>query len=99
MSDEMDDVLNEFIVESYESLDDLDRELVTLEQNANPDSLAGVFRAVHTIKGTSGFFGFNKLEAVTHVGENLLSKLRDGETEVDRPVTTALLSMSTPSAT
>jgi len=93
MSDEMDDVLNEFIVESYESLDDLDRELVTLEQNANPDSLAGVFRAVHTIKGTSGFFGFNKLEAVTHVGENLLSKLRDGETEVDRPITSALLSM------
>lgn len=93
MSDELDEVMQEFITESYESLDELDRELVTLEQEANPDSLAGIFRAIHTIKGTSGFLGLEKLEAVTHVGENLLSKLRDGILEVTTDITTALLQM------
>ena len=52
MSDELDEVIHEFIIESYESLDELDRELVTLEQNTTADSLARIFRAIHTIKGT-----------------------------------------------
>lgn len=93
MSDEFDDVLNEFIVESREGLDQLDRDLVTLERESTPDVLASIFRAVHTIKGTAGFFGFEKLEAVAHVGENLLSRLRDGELRADRAITTALLVM------
>jgi len=38
-----------------------------------------VFRTIHTIKGTCGFLGFNKLEKVAHAGENLLSRLRDGQ--------------------
>ena len=93
MSEELDEVMIEFITESYESLDDLDRQLVTLEQSADPDSLAGIFRAIHTIKGTSGFLGLSKLESVTHVGENLLSKLRDGKLDVTQDITTALLAM------
>ena len=93
MSDELDDVLNEFIIESYENLDSLDRDLVTLEQASTPDILASVFRAIHTIKGTAGFFGFETLESIAHVGENLLSRLRDGELEVTQTIVSALLSM------
>lgn len=93
MSDELDDVLSEFIIETYENLDTLDRDLVTLEQEATPDALASIFRAIHTVKGTSGFFGFETLESVAHVGENLLSRLRDGEIAVEQDIVTALLTM------
>jgi HPt (histidine-containing phosphotransfer) domain-containing protein len=73
-----DEIVREFLVESAENLDLLDRELVRLEKDPrNRDTLASVFRTIHTIKGTCGFLGFTKLESVAHVGENLLSKLRD----------------------
>lgn len=91
MSDELDDVLNEFVIETNENLDQLDRDLVALEQEATADTLASVFRAIHTIKGTAGFFGFATLESVAHVGENLLSRLRDGELSVTERIVSALL--------
>ena len=76
----MDDVVKEFLVESYENLDEMDRDLVALEQDPeSSDILARIFRTLHTIKGTCGFLGFSKLESVAHASENLLSKLRDGE--------------------
>jgi two-component system chemotaxis sensor kinase CheA len=90
---ELDEVVSEFITESHENLDQLDQELVELEQHPDPDVIARIFRTIHTIKGTSGFLGFNTLEAITHVGENLLSKLRDGDLSVTREITTALLAM------
>jgi two-component system chemotaxis sensor kinase CheA len=68
------DIVRDFLVESYENLDRLDRELVGLEKDPNDaEALASVFRTIHTIKGTCGFLGFGKLEAVAHVGENLLN--------------------------
>ena len=89
-----DEILREFLVESAENLDLLDRELVRLEKDPhNRDTLASVFRTIHTIKGTCGFLGFTKLESVAHVGENLLSKLRDGELALNPDITTALLQM------
>ncbi|MEE9258956.1 MAG: chemotaxis protein CheA [Nitrospinaceae bacterium] len=92
--DGMNAVVNEFLIESYENLDQLDRDLVDLEQNPTEQSLlASIFRTIHTIKGTCGFIGFNKLESVAHVGENLLSKLRDGELTLNPPLTSALLAM------
>lgn len=88
----MDEIVGEFLVESYENLDQLDRDLVTLESDpTNRDTLASIFRTIHTIKGTCGFLGFSKLEAVAHVGENLLSRLRDGLLTVDPEITSALL--------
>src|SRR5271167_3115819 len=88
------DIVQDFLVESYENLDRLDRELVGLEQNPQDrDALAGVFRTIHTIKGTCGFLGFDKLEKVAHVGENLLSRLRDGQLTLNPEITTALLGM------
>lgn len=88
------DIVKDFLVESYENLDRLDRDLVGLEKNPHDrDALAGVFRTIHTIKGTCGFLGFNKLEKVAHVGENLLTRLRDGKLTLNPQITTALLGM------
>ena len=90
----MNDIVNEFLVESRENLDLLDRELVHLERDpANREMLASIFRTIHTIKGTCGFLSFSKLEAVAHVGENLLSRMRDGELSLTAEITTALLTM------
>jgi two-component system chemotaxis sensor kinase CheA len=88
------DIVKDFLIESYENLDRLDRDLVGLEKNPEDvEALAGVFRTIHTIKGTCGFLGFNKLEAVAHVGENLLTRLRDRQLRLTPEITTALLSM------
>src|SRR5271167_1990462 len=88
------DIVKDFLVESYENLDRLDRDLVGLEKNPHDrDALSGVFRTIHTIKGTCGFLGFNKLEKVAHVGENLLTRLRDGQLTLNPQLTTALLGM------
>lgn len=88
---EIDEVVEEFLVESHENLDQLDRDLLALEEAAAPETLASIFRTLHTIKGTCGFLGFDHLETVAHAGENLLSRLRDGELEVTDDITTALL--------
>lgn len=77
--DEMDEVIKDFLVESAENLDRLDREFVELERSPDRlDLLASIFRAIHTIKGTCGFFGLHRLERLTHAGESLLARLRDG---------------------
>ncbi|WP_240666262.1 chemotaxis protein CheA [Oerskovia turbata] len=90
----MDEIVHEFLVESYENLDQLDQDLVALE--SDPSSrvlLSSIFRTVHTIKGTSGFLGFSSLERVSHVGESLLSELRDGERVMDPQVADVLLAL------
>ena len=88
------EIVKEFLVESYENLDRLDRDLIALEKEpTNREILASVFGTIHTIKGTSGFLAFNKLEAVTHVGESLLARLRDGQLTLSAEITTALLTM------
>jgi two-component system chemotaxis sensor kinase CheA len=88
----MDDIVREFLVESHENLDQLDRDLVALE--SEPGSrplLSSIFRTIHTIKGTSGFLAFGRLERLTHVGENLLVELRDGSRSMDHATTDVLL--------
>jgi two-component system chemotaxis sensor kinase CheA len=86
--------IEEFLVESAENLDQLDRDLVALEkQPDDPERLASIFRTVHTIKGNSGFFGFAKLGALAHSGEHLLGRLRDGKLRLDGHVSGNLYSM------
>ncbi len=76
----MDELLSEFLTETSESLATLDVELVKLEQDPNaPDLIDNIFRLVHTIKGTCGFLGLPRLEAVAHSAENVLGKVRDQE--------------------
>ena len=77
------DVIREFLAESHENLSRLDQELVELEQNPQDTALlASIFRTIHTIKGTCGFFAFSILERITHQAETLLSQLRDGKREL-----------------
>lgn len=91
---ESEDLIREFVVESLEGLDRLDQDLVDLEKDPlNSKKLASVFRAIHTIKGTCGFLGLPTLERVSHEGESLLSRLRDGDLVLDAPLTTVLLSL------
>lgn len=91
---QMDEIVQEFLVESHENLDQLDTDLIALEQEPGSRPLLGsIFRTIHTIKGTSGFLAYSKLEAVTHVGESLLSRLRDGELLLDPEMTSVLLEM------
>jgi two-component system chemotaxis sensor kinase CheA len=90
----MDEIVQEFLVESHENLDQLDHDLVELEQDPTSRALlSSIFRTIHTIKGTSGFLAFSQLESVTHVGESLLSRLRDGALQLTPEMTSALLTM------
>ncbi|MDO8106100.1 chemotaxis protein CheW [Isoptericola sp. b441] len=92
--EDLDEIVHEFLVESHENLDQLDSDLVALESAPGSRELLGsVFRTIHTIKGTSGFLAFGKLESLTHVGENLLVELRDGKRSMDQPTTDVLLRM------
>ena len=89
---ENEEFIREFLDESEENLDQLDQDFVSLEQDPHDhERLDSIYRAIHTIKGTSGFFGFSKLGAVAHAAENLLSRLRDGEVTLDARLTSALL--------
>jgi two-component system chemotaxis sensor kinase CheA len=75
----MDDLLREFLTETNESLDVVDVELVRFEQEPNNAKiLDNIFRLVHTIKGTCGFLGLPRLEALSHAAETLMGKFRDG---------------------
>src|SRR3954451_4676744 len=79
-------------MESHENLDQIDRDLVALEQNpSSRDLISRIFRAIHTIKGTSGFLAFTRLETLAHAGESLLSRLRDGVQPVTPTTITTLL--------
>ena len=82
--------IREFLIESNENLALLDSEIVELEKNPTDERLiSSVFRTIHTIKGTSGFFGFKILGSVAHIAENLLGQVR----EKQRPLTPDLVSL------
>src|SRR5205085_8405380 len=90
----MDDLLKEFLVETNESLDVVDVELVRFEQEPNNAEILGnVFRLVHTIKGTCGFLGLPRLEALAHAAETLMSKFRDGAPVTGEAVTLVLFAI------
>lgn len=75
----MDDLLQEFLSETGENLDTVDRELVRFEQDPNDrEILRNIFRLVHTVKGTCGFIGLPRLEALTHAAESVIGQFRDG---------------------
>ena len=87
----MDDLLREFVTETNESLDVVDVELVRFEQDPNNAKiLDNVFRLVHTIKGTCGFLGLPRLEALAHAAETLMGKFRDGLPATNDAVTLIL---------
>jgi len=93
--DNNDEMLTEFLLEAQEIFDQLDLDFVSLEQNPDDKKLVGnIFRAMHTLKGSSGFFAFHRVEKVAHAGESLLSKIRDGALALNEEITDALLGTS-----
>src|SRR6266436_814952 len=90
----MDDLLREFLTETHESLDTVDNQLVRFEQDPNNARiLDNIFRLVHTMKGTCGFLGLPRLEALAHAGETLMGKFRDGMPVTAEAVTLILSSI------
>ena len=76
----MNEVIREFILETNENLEKMNQDLVKLaKEPTDSETLARVFRTLHTVKGTAGFMGLMKLQALAHSAESLLSKLRSGE--------------------
>lgn len=90
----MDELLKEFLTETNESLDTVDVELVRFEQEPNNAKiLDNIFRLVHTIKGTCGFLGLPRLEALSHAAESLMGKFRDGMPVTGDAVTLILFTL------
>lgn len=75
----MDDLLRDFLTESTDNLQKLDQDLIALE--GRPDDLLlvhGMFRTIHTIKGTCGFAGLPRLEMLAQATESVLGAMREG---------------------
>jgi two-component system chemotaxis sensor kinase CheA len=88
-------LVTDLLIESFEGLDRFDRELLTLEKGArDSETLNVIFRVIHTLKGTAGCIGLGRIEATAHVGESLLSLLRDGKVQVHSGMVSALLALS-----
>ena len=84
--------MSDFIAETREGLEALDSELVRFEQHPDdPETLGGIFRLIHTIKGTCGFLGLMRLQTVAHAAENVLGGFRDGVVPVTPTAVSAVL--------
>ena len=88
----LDQVLHTFIVEARELLDDMEAALLRVAGEADPrESINAIFRAAHTIKGSSGLFGLDAIVAFTHVAESVLDRVRDGAVALDEPLVALML--------
>ncbi|MBI1749448.1 MAG: chemotaxis protein CheA [Acidobacteria bacterium] len=88
-------LLQDFLTECGELLQQLDETLVSLETAPeDPELLNLAFRALHTIKGTSGFMGFTQIVEIAHKAEDFLNLLRKGERKINRHVMDVLLAVS-----
>lgn len=86
------DDLKAFLVESYENLNQIERDIIDLEKTSiDGEILVRIYRAIHTIKGNCGFLPFPKLESVAHASENLLGYLREGKLDLHPSIISALL--------
>ena len=91
MDTETRELLDGFVVESRENLELAQRKLLALETGADSETLNELFRAIHTVKGAAGFFQLTVLGGLAHVGESLMSKVRDGDIPVTAPLVDLLL--------
>ena len=88
----MDEILSVFSVEAREQLEAMESGLMQLEKgDRDPETINAVFRAAHTIKGGAGVVEIHSVEKFTHVLENVLDRLRNGEIEVSGEMISALL--------
>ena len=89
--DEMREIIDEFIAESSELMDNVIQDIVSIEQTEDEEMINGIFRAVHTIKGTSSFLGFNVLSELAHKAEDVLGQVRKGELTIEQHIANVLL--------
>lgn len=87
-----DEILQDFLVEAGEILDDLGNQLVDLENSSDdPELLNAVFRGFHTIKGGASFLSLDSLVALCHLAEDVFNALRNGERAVDAQLMDVML--------
>lgn len=92
MPDEMEEIIDDFIMETQEVLEGLDEKFVELENRGeDPNLINEIFRSVHTIKGAAGFLGYQQVVDVSHRAETILKKIRDGEMSFTREITDVVL--------
>ncbi len=85
VSEELDEIIKEFITEAEEILENIDPLFVELEVRADDKELLNnIFRSMHTLKGAAGFLGFQQIVDVAHRAENIMKKIRDGEIKLSR---------------
>jgi two-component system chemotaxis sensor kinase CheA len=90
---DLDQVLHIFILEARELLEDMEAALLRVADEADPrESINAIFRAAHTIKGSSGLFGLDAVVAFTHVVESVLDRVRDGVVALDERLVALMLS-------
>lgn len=91
---EVEHLTKEFLAESQEGLDRMESCLTELEQHPDDGELVSeIFRTVHTIKGTTGFLGFTRTQALAHAGESLLGELRSKQLAVNSRLIDGLLKL------
>ena len=89
---DLDQVLHTFILEARELLEDMEAALLRVADEADPrESINAIFRAAHTIKGSSGLFGLDAVVTFTHVVESVLDRVRDGTVALDEPLVVLML--------
>lgn len=92
MSDELQEIIDEFIIEAEETLERIDPMFVELETKGyDRDILNEIFRGMHTLKGAAGFLGFNKIVDVSHRAESIMKRLRDGEIALTKELMDVIL--------
>ena len=92
MTDDMQEIISDFVTEAEESLDRIDPLFVELETNGeDKEILNDIFRCVHTLKGAAGFLGFQPVVDVAHTSENILKRLREGEIALSKRIVDAIL--------
>ncbi len=89
--DEMKEIIDEFIVEAYDLAEKATQDIITIENNPDEEAINSIFRAVHTIKGTSSFLGFGTLSTLAHRSEDIFGMVRKGNLKPDHAVADVLL--------
>ena len=89
--DEMKEIIDEFIVEAGELAEKAIQDIITIENTSDEETVNSIFRAVHTMKGTSSFLGFNTLSTLAHRAEDILGMVRKGNMKPDHEVADVLL--------
>lgn len=90
--DELQEIMQDFLIEAFEMIEQLDQDLVELEQRPDDlDLLNRIFRVAHTVKGSSSFLNFDVLTKLTHHMEDVLNKARHGELRITPEVMDVVL--------